>query len=67
VEANANSKGGGKETRQATLDQTLRIVPHNLAILARARLSFVGVDNQVLWPAVTWLVHETPLEARREP
>lgn len=51
---------------QATLDEFVRVVAHDLAVLARARLALVGVDDQIARPAVRRLVHEAPLQARRE-
>ena len=52
---------------QATLDQKMRIVPHDLAVLAGAGLGFVGIDHEIARPAVGRLLrHERPLQAGRE-
>src|SRR3954453_1941442 len=52
---------------QAALDQEMRIVPHDLAILAGPGLGFVGVDAEIARPAVgRFLRHERPLETGRE-
>ena len=37
---------------QAALDQKMRIVPHDLAVLAGAGLGLVGVDHEIARPAV---------------
>jgi hypothetical protein len=52
---------------QAALDEKMRIVPHDLAILAGARLGLIGVHDQVVRPAVFRLLrHERPFETGRE-
>ncbi len=51
---------------QAALDQQVRIVAHDLAILARAGLRFVGVDDEVGRPRRVGLGHERPFEPGRE-
>ena len=51
---------------QAALDQQMRIVPHDLAVLAGAGLGLVGVDDEVVRPAVVLLRHERPLQPGRE-
>ena len=43
------------------------VVAHDLPVLAGAGLALVGVDHEVLGPPVVRLVHEAPLETRREP
>ncbi len=55
--------GEGRE--QAALDQMVRIVPHDLAVLAGAGLRFVAVDDEVGRAGIV-LRHERPLEAGRE-
>ena len=35
---------------QAPLDQQMRIVPHDLAVLAGAGLGLVGVDDEIMRP-----------------
>merc|ERR1719474_497910 len=51
---------------QTALNKSVRVVPHDLAVLASSRLALVSVDHQVLGAAVVWLVHEAPLEAAGE-
>ncbi len=48
---------------QAPLDQAVRVEPHDLAVLAGARLRLVGVDHQVVRPLAFLLGHEGPLQA----
>lgn len=45
---------------QAALHELVRIVAQDLAILAGPRLTLIGVDHQILGPAVGRLVHEGP-------
>lgn len=54
---------------ETSLDELVRVFAHDLAVLARAWLALVCVDDQisrlgVLIPAFG--VHEAPLHARRE-
>ena len=51
---------------QATLDQEMRIVPHDLAVLAGAGLGFVGVDHEIMRPPVGFLGHERPFQSGRK-
>lgn len=44
----------------------MRIVPQNLTILAGSWLALIAINNKILRPAVTWLVHEAPLQSRGE-
>lgn len=48
---------------QTTFDELVRVMSHDLAVLARARLTFVGVNHQVFRSTVARLVHEAPLQA----
>src|SRR5262245_44551000 len=57
----------GEAGEQAALDQEVRTVPHDLAVLAGAGLGFIGVDHEVVRPAVGLLGHERPFQAGREP
>src|SRR5690606_25068457 len=50
----------------ATLHEGVRIVAHDLPVLASARLGLVGVDDKIMRTAIAFLGHEGPLEARRE-
>merc|ERR1719474_661880 len=56
----------GGASHQAAFNQSVRVVPHDLAVLASSRLALVSVDHQVLGAAVVWLVHEAPLKAAGE-
>src|SRR3546814_7991571 len=61
--------GGGahRETGdEAALQQAVRVVAQDLAVLAGARLRLVGVDHQVGRAVAAVLRHEGPLEAGRE-
>ncbi len=50
---------------EATFDQQVRIVPHDLPVLARAGLGFVRVDDEVGRAGIV-LRHERPLETGRK-
>src|SRR5579871_4286656 len=53
--------------KQATLDEQMRIMPHDLAVLAGAGLGLVGIDDEIAWASVLGLLgHERPLHAGRE-
>ena len=52
---------------QAAFDQFVRIVAHDVPILARSRLALVGVDHEICRPAVRDLGHERPLHAGGKP
>src|SRR6516165_6268978 len=56
----------GETGDQAALDQEVRIVAHDLAVLAGAGLGFIGVDHEIMRPAVGLLGHERPLESGRK-
>src|SRR5262249_5498593 len=51
---------------QASLDQKMRIVPHDLAILAGARFGFVGIDDQVARASVRLFGHVRPFQPGRK-
>src|SRR5271170_7828917 len=52
---------------ERTLDEGMRIVPHDLAVLAGAGFGFVGVDDEVMRAlGVDRLGHERPFEAGRK-
>ena len=51
---------------QAAFHQQVRIMPHDLAVLAGAGLGLVGVDDEVMRPAVIVLRHERPLQPGRK-
>src|SRR5882672_8596084 len=52
---------------QAALDEKMRIVPHNVAILAGPGLGLIGVDHKIMGPVASLLGHERPLEPGWEP
>src|SRR3954451_19963093 len=57
----------GESRHQAAFDQKVRIVAHDLAVLARAGLRLVGIDDQIARPAVLGLLgHERPFEPGRK-
>ena len=59
--------GAHRETGQQTaLDQLVRIVTHDLAVLAGTGFGFVGVHDQIGRTAGVFLRHERPFEACRE-
>src|SRR6266850_3484725 len=52
---------------QAALDQQMRIMPHDLAVLAGAGLGLVGIDHEIARPAVgRFLRHERPFQPGRK-
>src|SRR5262249_47008076 len=55
--------GAHREARdQAALDQEMRVVPHDLPVLAGAGLRLVGIDHEIVRTAVGLLGHERPLQ-----
>ena len=68
--AHVNVAGVGphREAReQAALHQKMRIVPHDLAVLAGAGLGLVGIDDEIARPAVgRFLGHERPFQPGRK-
>mmetsp|Transcript_9163 Transcript_9163/g.41720 ORF Transcript_9163/g.41720 Transcript_9163/m.41720 type:complete len:221 (+) Transcript_9163:1753-2415(+) len=62
--ARARAHGGSRD--EATFEEFVRVVPHDLAIFARAGFGLVGVDDQVRGTAVADLGHEGPLETGGE-
>ena len=61
----AGVRAHGEGGEQRALDQQVRIVPHDLAVLAGAGLGLVRVDHEIAGPGIA-LGHERPLEAGRE-
>ena len=51
---------------QAAFDQRVRIVAQDVAVLAGARLGFVGIDDQIMRPLLHFLGHEGPFQAGGE-
>ncbi len=62
----ANMRAHREGGDEAALDQLVRIVAHDVAILAGAGFGFVRVDHQVMGTAIRLLRHEGPFEAGRE-
>ncbi len=56
----------GETGDQAALDQQMRIVPHDLAVLAGAGLGLVGIDHEIVRAAVGLLGHERPFQPGRK-
>ncbi len=50
----------------AALDQQMRVMAHDLAILAGAGLRLVGIDHEIVRTPVRLLGHERPFEAGGE-
>src|SRR5260370_364685 len=57
----------GEAGDQAALDEKVRIVPHDIAVLAGPGLGLIGVDHKIMGPVASLLGHERPLEPGREP
>src|SRR5262249_928995 len=62
----AGMSSHGEAGDQAAFDQKMRVVAHDLAVLAGAGLGFVGVDHEIMRPAVRLLGHERPFESGRK-
>ncbi len=56
----------GEGGDQRALDQKVRIVAHDVPVLAGSGLGFIGIDDEIIRTAVRLLRHERPFEARRE-
>src|SRR5262249_26952029 len=56
----------GGASVEAAFDEKMRVVPHDLAVLAGAGLRLVGVDDEIVRPVTDLLGHERPLEASGE-
>src|ERR1700733_12942652 len=53
---------------QAAFDQQMRVMPHDLAVLAGAGLGLVGIDHEIAREAVGRLLgHEQPFPPGRKP
>ena len=53
----------GEAREQRAFDQELRIMAHDVPILASAGLGFIGVDDEVVRAAVRLLWHERPFQS----
>src|SRR5262249_35949612 len=62
----AGVRGHGASGDQTTFDEKVRIMPHDLAILASAGLGLVGIDHEIMWTAVGLFRHEGPFQAGRK-
>src|SRR5262249_61865888 len=51
---------------QSALDQKMWVVAHDLAVLTGAGLGFIGINHEIMRPAVRLLGHERPFESGRE-
>ena len=57
----------GEGGDESALDQRMRVVAHDLAILAGAGLGFVGVDDEIMRPRrIDLLGHERPFQTGRK-
>ena len=57
----------GESGDETALDEEMRIVPHDLAILAGAGLGLIGVDDEIARPPVGRLLgHERPFQPGRK-
>ena len=62
----AGMRPHGEGREKSALDQQVRIVAQDFAVLAGAGLGFVAVDDEIMGPAVRLLGHERPFEAGAE-
>mmetsp|Transcript_9730 Transcript_9730/g.39603 ORF Transcript_9730/g.39603 Transcript_9730/m.39603 type:complete len:528 (-) Transcript_9730:20-1603(-) len=62
----ARARAHREPREQRALDELVRVLAHDLAVLARPGLRLVGVDHQKRRPPVRRLGHERPLEPRRK-
>src|SRR6266849_5475659 len=56
----------GEAGDQAAFDEQVRIVTHDVAILAGPGLGFIGVDHKIMWPVADLFGHERPLKPSRK-
>src|SRR6266849_458088 len=57
----------GEAGDQAAFDEQVRIVTHDVAILAGAGLGLIGVDHKIMGSVADFFGHERPLEPGWEP
>src|SRR5579859_1300887 len=51
------------------LDQLMRILPHNLSVLTRPRLTLISINHKIPWPRIflpARFIHEREFQARGE-
>ena len=58
------SHGGPRQ--EAAFDERVRVVPHDLTVLASPRLRFVRVHDQIMRPVALGPGHEAPFQPGRE-
>ena len=56
----------GSTGDEASFDELMRIVTHNLTIFARSWLAFVGIDNKVSGSTIWRFIHKAPFHATGE-
>ena len=68
ADVNVTGMGAHREARdQTALDEEMRIVPHDLAVLAGPGFGFIGVDHEIARPSVGgFLGHERPFQPGRK-
>ena len=62
----AHVAGHGSTGDQAAFDQQMRIMAHDLAVLAGAGFGLVGIDDEIVGALANHLGHEGPFEAGGE-
>ena len=62
----AHVAGHGRAGNQAAFNQQMRIVAHDLAVLAGAGFRLVGIDDEIVGPFANHLGHEGPFKAGGE-
>ena len=62
----AHIAGHGRAGNQAAFNQQMRIVAHDLAVLAGAGFRLVGIDDEIMRTLANHLGHEGPFEAGGE-
>ena len=65
---NTSTSTHGPASNETALNELVWILPHDLAVLAGARLTLIGIHHEVLGPAIIPVtLHEAPLEPRGKP
>ena len=62
----ANMRPHRERRDETTLDEQMRVVAHDVPVLARAGLGFVGIDDEIVRPFFYFLRHKGPLQAGRK-
>src|SRR4029077_20804765 len=63
----ADMRAHGEARDEAAFDEEMRVVPHDLAILAGPGLRLVSVDDEIMRPTIRLFRHERPFEPGRKP